>query len=343
MAFTSFHRLRVEFLVPPQPLLVFLQFHPCREGCCFGPLAVEGEARMKPVAISKHGTMAALARSYLRSADFSRKSTATQRARRHLIEQFIVKFGKLPVAGLERRHVKLIMDGLAGTPGTARNTLSMLRILIALAIEEGIRDVDPTVGMKRPKLSATGWHAWTEEEIATFEAKHTPGSSPRLALALALYTSQRAADLIRMGKQHVRDGRINVAQQKTGTRLWIPLHPDLKAILAATQSDHLTFLVSEIGKPYASANSYGHRMRLWAREAGLYGCPLHGLRKACCRRLAEAGCTAPEIMAISGHKSLAEVERYIKDAEQKLMADRAIARTETYPRADQSYPQEKKA
>jgi integrase len=121
------------------------------------------------------------------------------------------------------------------------------------------------------------------------------------------------------------------------------LHPELKAIMDATPSDQLTFLISEIGKPYASSNSFGHRMRLWAREPGLTGCPLHGLRKACCRRLAEAGCTAPEIMAISGHKSLAEVERYIKDAEQKLMADRAIARTETYPRADQSYPREKKA
>src|SRR5262245_35468372 len=51
------------------------------------------------------------------------------------------------------------------------------------------------------------------------------------------------------------------------------------------------------------------------------------LRKSCLRRLAEAGCTAPEIMAVSGHKSLAEVERYIRQAEQKLLADRAIART----------------
>ena len=141
-------------------------------------------------------------------------------------------------------------------------------------------------------------------------------------------------DLIRMGRQHVKDGRINVRQQKTGTRLWLPIHPDLKAIMDATPSDHLTFLVSELGKPYKSAGSFGQRMKLWAREAGLIGCPLHGLRKVSLRRLAEAGCSAPEIMAISGHKSLAEVERYIKSAEQTVMADRAIARTETYPRAD---------
>jgi integrase len=65
------------------------------------------------------------------------------------------------------------------------------------------------------------------------------------------------------------------------------------------------------------------------KEAGLNGCPLHGLRKACCRRLAEAGCSTQEIMAISGHKSLSEIERYTKAADQKHMAERAIARTDS--------------
>ena len=116
-------------------------------------------------------------------------------------------------------------------------------------------------------------------------------------------------------------------QQKTGARLWIPLHTDLKAIIDTTPTDNLTFLVSKIGKPHASAGSFGHRIRLWAREAGLTGCPLHGLRKACCRRLAELGCSAHEIMAISGHKSLAEVERYTRAVAQERMAERAMART----------------
>ena len=84
-------------------------------------------------------------------------------------------------------------------------------------------------------------------------------------------------------------------------------------------------------------------MNRWAKEAGLTGCPLHGLRKACARRLAEAGCSALEIMAITGHKTLKEVERYTKAADQERMAERAIARTPSYPREVPSYPREKKA
>ena len=146
-----------------------------------------------------------------------------------------------------------------------------------------------------------------------------------------------------MGRQHVRDGRISVRQHKTGTSLAIRIHPDLQAAIDATPSDQLAFLVTQYGRPFKNAASFGQCMKAWAREAGLSDCPLHGLRKVGLRRLAEAGCTAPEIMAISGHKSLAEVERYIKSAQQKIMGDRAIERTSTYPRAEQSYPREKKA
>jgi integrase len=250
------------------------------------------------------------------------------------------RIGDLQVADLNRPRVEKILD--LHRPGQARIALSVLRALVALAIRNGDRDDDPTLRIKRPKLTGDGWHTWTEEEIAQFEARHPIGSKARLAFALALYTGQRSADLIRMGRQHVRDNRINVAQQKTQTRLWVPLHPHLLAIIEATPSEHLTFIVSDHGKPFASAQSFGYRMRTWAREAGLSGCPLHGLRKACCRRLAEAGCPVNDIAAISGHKSLAEVERYTRAADQKLLADRAM-RTLTTHTAALHYPQEKKA
>ncbi len=41
------------------------------------------------------------------------------------------------------------------------------------------------------------------------------------------YTGQRRSDVVKMGYQHVKDGMISVVQQKTGKRLWIPLHSDL--------------------------------------------------------------------------------------------------------------------
>jgi hypothetical protein len=50
------------------------------------------------------------------------------------------------------------------------------------------------------------------------------------------------------------------------------------------------------------------------------------LRKAASRRLAEAGCSANEIAAITRHATLKEVSRYTKEAEQERLARAAIAR-----------------
>ena len=73
---------------------------------------------------------------------------------------------------------------------------------------------------------------------------------------------------------------------------------------------------------------FGAWFRKRCNEAGLsQDCSFHGLRKAACRRLAEAGCSANEIAAISGHASLREVERYTKVADQERMARNALART----------------
>jgi integrase len=197
---------------------------------------------VEPVGLpGKHGTFDALGRDYLRSADFVQLAPETQRTRRRMVETFLERFGALRVATLEHRHVRQIMGECAGKPGVGRNLLSTLHVLIALAIADGIRKDDPTVGIKRPKLSRDGWHSWTEDEIAQYETRHPVGSRARLGLALALYTAQRASDLIRMGKQHLRDGGINVVQQKTGTRIWIKLHSELNAILDATPSDFFCF------------------------------------------------------------------------------------------------------
>ena len=60
--------------------------------------------------------------------------------------------------------------------------------------------------------------------------------------------------------------------------------------------------------------------------AGLPQCSAHGLRKAAAAKLAELGCTAHEIMAITGHESIQEVERYTKAAEQKQLAKSAMVK-----------------
>jgi integrase len=112
-----------------------------------------------------------------------------------------------------------------------------------------------------------------------------------------------------MGAQHVRGGVLHVKQDKTGVELAIPVHPDLVAVIAATPSRHLTFLTTTIGGPFA-ARTFAGWFRRECDKAGLPHCSAHGLRKAAARRLAEA-------------------VRYTKAADQRRLAEAAMAKTRT--------------
>ena len=96
-------------------------------------------------------------------------------------------------------------------------------------------------------------------------------------------------------------------------------------MIEATPSNHLTFLTTAHGRSFTPAG-FGNKFREWCNEAGLSHCSAHGLRKAAAARLAEHGATAHEIMAITGQRSLEEVERDTRAARQGKLADSAMAK-----------------
>jgi integrase len=289
--------------------------------------ALEGAARIEIGATrSAAGSVGALVSAYLNSMGFKNLAAETQRSRRGILERFRNEKGDKRVAMLRPEHVQKMLNSKAGTPSAARNFLNTLRVLMAFAREIGMRTDDPTFGVKRPKIKTTGWRTWTEDDIAAYEGRHAIGTQARLAMALMLFTGQRRGDIVHMGRQHVRNGAIEVRQRKTGTVLTIPIHAELQTIIDAVPSNHLTFLTTSQGKPFKSAASFGNWFGDCCRRAGLpKGTAAHGFRKAACRRLAEAGCSASEIMSISGHKSLSEVQRYCDAADQARMARQGMA------------------
>jgi integrase len=305
------------------------EFMAAYEAALTGQDGIEiGACRTKP------GTMRALAVSYYNSAafraDLKPNTQATQRA---LIDPFCREHGDKSVAGLRREHVIKLMAARAERPGSANALRQALRALMKHAIDIGLRTDNPTRDVKRLRVRSNGHHSWTDAEIEQFEARHPIGSRSRLALALLLYTGQRRGDIIRMGRQHIRDGVLHVRQDKTGVELAIPVHQTLARVLAESSSGQMTFLVTAWGKPLA-ATSFSHWFRARCDEAGLPHCSAHGLRKAAARRLAEAGCTQHEISAITGHLSLKEVQRYTQAADQKRLAIAAMAKVKAQTSSD---------
>ena len=260
----------------------------------------------------------------------------TWRKRLAIYNKLRDEHGTKLVKGLRPDHiVNLILDGLP--PHAKRNWVKALRPLMAFAAANGwhpdkdiMRDVKAPVPKNR-----IGFKTWGEEQIETYRARHCLGTVARLALELVLNTVQRPGDALRLGPQHGRvlDHKrwkrwLAVRQSKTRTPLLLPMMPELQEAIGATAVGHLTFLTTARGKPW-SPGAFRKAFRQWADEAGLQGFSAHGLRKAGCRRLAEAECSAPQIAAFSGHLSLEMVQHYIVDADQAAMAEAAANKVAT--------------
>jgi hypothetical protein len=128
-------------------------------------------------------------------------------------------------------------------------------------------------------------------------------------------------------------------QNSSGFTLECPVHPKLAEAIKAVPSAHLTFIVTEHGKPFTAAG-FGNWMRHRCNEAGLPQCTSHGLRKGLGRRLAEAQATERQIASILGHSDIRRSQIYTRDADKKLMAHDGMALlTETFgPKSEHSLP-----
>lgn len=267
-------------------------------------------------------TLRWLVEQYYKSAAFMEISEGYRRTRRGILDNFCEKHGDKRYAVLQPQHIRKLRDKMIDRPGAANNLLKALRQVFKYAVNYGLLDINPVAVVEKLKPKKKGgFHAWTIEEVEQFEARHPIGTKARLALALLLYTGQRRSDVIKMGRQHVKDGWMHVIQQKTDADLQLPILDELRRIIDTSPTGDLTYLVTKHGQPFKSSNSFGNWFRLRCNEAGLFHCTAHGLRKASASRLAELGCSVPEIMSITGHKTMSEVQRYTSAARQKQLAE----------------------
>jgi integrase len=237
----------------------------------------------------------------------------------------VPKHGDKRVSLLQREHI-LGMLAAIERPSAKRHWLKAIRGLLRAAVPTMRRD-DPTEGIAGIKMPKTKGHpTWSDDEIERYRAYWPLGTQERLVMEFGLETLSRRGEIVRIGPQHVRNGRIHIERTHGSRDVDLPMSAELQAACNAMPKQHLTYIITAHGKP-RSKYGLGNDFAKWATEAGLPArCRLHGLKKGGMRRLAEVGGTAHELMAFSGHKTLTEVQRYTADADRKRLADAAMAK-----------------
>jgi integrase len=276
---------------------------------------------------TKHigGTLAAVVSDFYRSAEFANLRPSSQTTYRLVLDRIVRADGHRLVRDLPAGKARKIIEEIGVTrPGMANLTRAVMRRVMSFAIDLGLRTDNPFDRV--PKYRLGTHHTWTDDQIAAFENRWPVGTRQRLAFALLLYTAQRVGDVVRMRRPDIQAGAVHLVQVKTGAELHIDIHPALARALSAAPCNGLHLIGDRDGRPLTS-RSLSLLIVEAAHAAGLSDeCVAHGIRKAALRRLAEGGATTKEMQAVSGHKTLGEIERYTKQADQKRLASTAIAR-----------------
>ena len=264
---------------------------------------------------------------FLKSTGQTGLAITTQKARRNVLRRIVDKgFGSAPFREVTDTTIRELRDQIAGngTVAMANGAVAILRVMFNWAVEDArLLTRNPCLGVKALKYKGGTNHCWTDEEMQTFEAAYPLGTRERLAYALLLYTGQRSSDIVRMGRQHIKDGWLTTArQQKTGKAAAVPVLDVLAEAIAAGPTGDLTFLVSDEGTPL-TVGPFGRWFRDACDKAGVPDCTPHGLRHAGATRLAERGAKASTLQCIYGF-TLAVAERYTRTANHRRSAEEDI-------------------
>ena len=85
------------------------------------------------------------------------------------------------------------------------------------------RTIRPQASPRSSCARARGITRWTDDEIAQYRAHWPLGTQQRLVIEFALETASRRSEVVRLGPQHLRDGRIRIERTHGCADVDIPM------------------------------------------------------------------------------------------------------------------------
>lgn len=272
--------------------------------------------------LAPSGTFHKLIDTYLDAAEFRNLSDRSKKDYRTNVDKIRAKFGSMPLAALEdpraRGTFKTWRDELAAkSPRQADYVWMVMARILSVAKDRGLIAVNQCEKGGRLYSSDRAEVIWTAADIEAFCKVASPVL--QFVFLLALWLGQRQGDLLRLqwsayDGQYVRLQQSKGARKgKAGPRVTIPVSKVLKAALdkAKQSACTTTILATSRGTPWTKDGFKTSWGKAYKRSGLAPGLHFHDIRGTAVTRLALAGCTVPEISAITGH-SLKDVEAILQ-------------------------------
>ncbi|MFC5423078.1 tyrosine-type recombinase/integrase [Bosea eneae] len=284
------------------------------------------------------GTFNDLIRAYTGSVEFAELAASTQAEYKRMLTKAEPRFGSMPIAALDDSRVKDDLlgwrDEVVRSSGKREgdNRLTTISGMLSWAVSRGKLTANHILGFKRLYSSDRSDILWLEEHIRAFMA--VASLEMQQALILALHSGQRLSDLLRAAWTNYDGKFLRIRQSKGGVVVTIPCTKALRAMLDGMPRNATVILTSATGKPWKK-RYFSDQWKEAGDAAGLTDLHFHDLRGTAVTMLAEAGCTVPEIAAITGHslKTVTTIlEKYLSRT--RTLAEAAIEKFENAPATD---------
>ena len=249
------------------------------------------------------GTIGWAVDEYRKSPKFTRKALSTRRAYERWMLSLSETVGDRPIEDLTPKAVYDIIDGIESR-GSKTHCAAVLKRVADVAIRRGLIDRNPA---SRLGLESSGRREqlFSEDDADTFlaacdGARH--GKAIALGFKLLLYTAQRPGDVRAMTWAHYNGDTITVRQQKTSKLVEVPCSEVLREALDEAKSTVTSIMIvaGQDGRPLKQT-AWQRAFNNIRTKAGLEHLQARDLRRTAVVNMARAGCTTPEIAAITGH------------------------------------------
>lgn len=278
--------------------------------------ALTGDAPRGSAKATK-GTLGWLWMLYRQTTAWTDLSLATRKQRENIMRQVLATGGDQPLSKITPRAIQLGIERRKSF--AARHFVDTLRGMFKWAVAAEHVKSDPTAGKSVTKPKTKGFPEWTEEELAQYAAHWPLGTREQVMWGVFCFTGLRRGDAARLGKQHIRNGFITIDTEKTGTRITIPVLPELDEIMAAGPLGELSIIASKKGQPIRK-EVIGNLFKKACVAAGIHGKSAHGIRKAAATRAANNGATVAALEAIFGWEGGQMAALYTRSADRRRLA-----------------------
>ena len=298
---------------------------------------------------AKGGSLGHLIGEYRASPEFSQLAPETRKDYQEVFD-YLYPMRDMPAIALDTPMVIGIRDRAFARHKRwfANYCVKVISLVCTWGRPRGLIQTNPAADvplLKRPRNAPVVNRPWTEDEVkAVLEA------SPlwlKVPIALALFLGMRVTDALRV-PWSAYDGQVMTwRQSKTGEENTVPVARALRELLATERERQATVTARKLrrGRPAvvgATTIVQGMRGRPFTRSGfrasftklvtGLRkkllvgtGLTFHGGRHTVATILAERGADAATIIGLTGHANESGVRTYIRTAQRRVSARRAVA------------------